>query len=113
MASYETLNQICHTMVRWLNETDQLNPDWPPEVWASFQRASQVHGVAPLLYTKLKQATWLEPGIKTWLADQYDFNRQRLAKLHEELKEILVLFNENNIPLRSEERRVGKECRSQ
>jgi hypothetical protein len=99
MANYETLTQICQTMVRWLNEPNPTEPGWPPETWQSFQRASQVHGVAPLLYTKLRGVGWLEPEMKAWLARQYDFNSQRLTRLHTELKEILALFNANTIPL--------------
>lgn len=94
-----SLSQICDTMAQWLNEPEPQNPDWSPTAWETFQFASRVHGVAPLLSAKLKAVPWLDEPIKSWLADQYHFNTQRLAKMHAELKEILALFNQNQLPL--------------
>ena len=93
------LAQICHTMARWLNEPLPQNPNWSPKLWETFQFASRVHGVAPLLYEKLNGADWLDSSLKAWLAEQYAFNAQRLAKMQGELKEILALFNRHGLSI--------------
>lgn len=94
-----TVGQVCETIAQWLNEPEPHSVDWSPEIWETFQLASRVHGVTPLLYTKLKAARWLDESLKTWLAEQYRFNRQRLAKMQGELGEILALFGQNGLPL--------------
>lgn len=91
--------QICNTMARWLNEPEPQNPHWTRPTWENFQFASRVHGVAPLLFTKLKDAAWLDESIKSWLADQYWLNGQRLAKMQAELKAILALFSQQHLPI--------------
>jgi hypothetical protein len=85
-------------MAQWLNEPEPQNPDWSAETWQTFQFASRVHGVAPLLYPKLAGASWLPETSKNWLAEQYQFNGQRLAKMHAELKTILALFSRQQLP---------------
>jgi hypothetical protein len=94
-----TVGQVCQTIAQWLNEPEPHSVDWSPEIWETFQLASRVHGVAPLLHLKLKAARWLDGAIKTWLAEQYQFNRQRLARMQAELGEILALFGQNSLPL--------------
>jgi hypothetical protein len=93
------LAQICETLIDWLNDKNLIASKWSPEAWETFKFACRVHGVAPLLHQKLKTATWLEPSIKTWLAEQHTFNTQRVAKMQAELREILALFDHNNIRL--------------
>src|SRR5574342_1409435 len=94
-----SISQICKIMARWLNEPEPQPVDWSPEEWETFQFASRVHGVAPLLYNRLKIAPWLDESIKTWLFEQYQFNSQRLAKMHEELRQLLALFSQNSLLL--------------
>jgi hypothetical protein len=86
-------------MARWLAEPEPPDPHWPAETWQTFRRASRVHGVAPLLHTKLDAAPWLDGAVRNWLAEQYRFNGQRLAKMQAELKEILAGFGQLQIPL--------------
>ena len=93
------LNQLCATMAGWLNAPEPQNPDWSPKSWETFQFASRVHGVAPLLFTTLSAAAWLDEALKSWLAEQYHFNAQRLAKIQAELKTILALFSQHQIPV--------------
>ncbi|HXV98493.1 MAG TPA: nucleotidyltransferase family protein [Anaerolineae bacterium] len=93
------LNQLCAMMAGWLNTPEPQNPDWSPKSWETFQFASRVHGVAPLLFAKLSVADWLDEALKSWLAEQYHFNAQRLAKIKAELKTILALFSQHQIPV--------------
>jgi len=99
MGMMSTDHHICNTIVRWLTEPEPHNPHWPPEVWESFQFVCRVHGTAPLLHENLSGVNWLEPDVKNWLAGQYQFNALRIAKMHSELQEILVLFAQHQIPL--------------
>lgn len=92
-----SLAQLCATMAEWLNQPEPHNPDWSAETWQTFQFASRVHGVAPLLYPKLAGAPWLTEAPKNWLAEQYQLNGQRLAKMHVELKAILALFSRQQL----------------
>lgn len=88
------MTQICATLAAWLTEPQPASPDWSPTIWETFQLVSRVHGVAPLLHLKSQSA----PGpIKTWLAQQYQFNTQRLARMQAELKAILALFNQQQL----------------
>jgi hypothetical protein len=93
------LTQICETLIDWLNDTNLIAPTWSPTTWETFKFVCRVHGVAPLLHQKLNAAAWLEPLIKTWLAGQYAFNTQRVAKMQAELKDILAIFAQNNLRL--------------
>lgn len=98
-ARHHQLEAISGTMAAWLSESTPQNPDWSPNQWQTFKMACRVHGVAPLLHEKLRQAKWLEPDVKVWLAEQYQFNARRLAKIHQELDDILGLFQQNNVPV--------------
>lgn len=93
------LTQVCHLIARWLTEPEPRNPNWSPPTWQTFQLACQVHGVAPLLHEKLSEVGWLDPTLKAWLVEQYRSNTQRLAKMHQELQEILALFGQHDLPL--------------
>jgi hypothetical protein len=94
-----TLSQLCNTIACWLTDPEPQNPGWSPETWETFQFASLVHGVGPMLHGKLGETAWLDEQVKNWLAEQYVFNGQRLAKMHAELKAILSLFRLNNVKL--------------
>ncbi|MBI1880861.1 MAG: nucleotidyltransferase family protein [Chloroflexi bacterium] len=94
-----SLAHLCDTIAQWLAKAEPQAPEWPAETWQTFRWASRVHGVAPLLWTKLGTAPWLDEAIKSWLAEQYRFNGQRQAKMQAELKEILALFGHHQIPL--------------
>jgi hypothetical protein len=94
-----TRSQICSTIAKWLTEPEPQNPNWSPEAWETFKFACRVHGVAPLLHQKLQAAGWINEGAQSWLAEQYRFNAQRVAKMHGELEEILALFAANDMPL--------------
>ena len=87
------LAQLCATLAEWLHQPEPHDSDWSAETWQTFQFASRVHGVAPLLYSKLANTPWLPETQKIWLAEQYQLNSQRLAKMHTELKAILALFS--------------------
>lgn len=93
------LTQICNTIAEWLNASEPQSPDWSAETWGTFRSASRVHGLAPLLSQKLAATPWLDASIKSWLAEQYHFNAQRLAKMQAELKEILTLFDQQHLPI--------------
>lgn len=93
------LHSICNTIAGWLAEPEPKNPSWPSETWETFQFVCRVHGVAPLLRQKIGGAAWLAKPTRSWLAEQYAFNSRRIAKMHAELKEILALFGQHNIPL--------------
>lgn len=91
--------QICQTIVQWLNQPAPHPPDWSPTTWESFKFICRVHGVAPLLHKKLSGVEWLDRPLTRWLAEQHRFNRQRLAKMQAELKEILARFHQEDIPV--------------
>lgn len=93
------LSQICETLIDWLNDTNLIAPKWSPPTWETFKFVCRVHGVAPLLHQKLNEAAWPEPSIKTWLAEQHASNTQRVAKMQAELREILAIFDQNNLRL--------------
>jgi len=97
--SVQQTGQICNTIVSWLNATGSENPKWSLDEWNRFKFVCRVHGVAPLLHTKLKTSPWLNDDMQQWLVEQYHFNQQRIAKMHGELTKILALFAANNIPL--------------
>ncbi len=99
LSEYQTLALICETIAGWLNSPAPSPPDWSPARWAQFRQISQVHGVAPLLQSTLKACDWLDASLEAWLAEQYAFNRQRLAKMQAELTTILAAFSRNDIPL--------------
>ncbi|MEM7348686.1 MAG: nucleotidyltransferase family protein [Chloroflexota bacterium] len=93
------LSTICNTITSWLTAVSPHNPHWDQATWQTFQLACRVHGVAPLLKTKLADTDWLDDAQKNWLAEQYHFNQQRIARMQQELQAILVQFDQNNIPL--------------
>ncbi len=95
----QSTHKICATITQWLNELEPQNPNWSPQEWESFKLVCRVHGIAPLLYKNIKQATWLKADIQPWLAEQYAFNAQRITKMQQELAEILALFANKQIPL--------------
>ncbi|MFQ5614286.1 MAG: nucleotidyltransferase family protein [Anaerolineae bacterium] len=92
------LAAVCETLAGWLNGAEPQDPAWSPKTWQTFRTASQVHGVGPLLHRRLERAAWLDPALRTWLADQYALNSRRIAKMQVELKEILALFREHRLP---------------
>lgn len=94
-----SLSDVCDTLPRWLNQAPSQMPDWPPEIWKTFKFVCRVHGVAPLLHETLRECEWLDDSIKSWLAEQYQFNVRRIAKMHADLAEILALFEVDHIPL--------------
>ncbi|MBE7472442.1 MAG: nucleotidyltransferase family protein [Anaerolineales bacterium] len=93
------LAQLCDTLAAWLNPAEAQNPHWSAAAWQTFQFASRVHGVAPLLHIPLAAASWLDESTRSWLDEQYQLNSQRLTRMQTELQEILALFNRRHIPL--------------
>jgi hypothetical protein len=93
------LASVCATLADWLAPDHPQNPHWSAATWQTFQFASRVHGVAPLLHTCLAAASWLDESTRSWLAEQSRLNCQRLARMQTELQEILALFNRRHIPL--------------
>jgi hypothetical protein len=91
------LTEICDTLAHWLIDPASANPHWSADTWAQFRFASLVLGAGPLLHQKLADVDWVEPTTQSWLAEQYDFNTQRLAKIQAELKEILACFAADNL----------------
>lgn len=91
------LIQITDTIAAWLNEPEPANPHWSPHTWESFRLVCRVHGIAPLLQTKLQTALWVDSSAKTWLDEQYRFNAQRIARMQAELQAILALFSQHHL----------------
>ena len=93
------MSKICDTLVNWLNGVGPINaPDWSSDTWKTVQYICSVHGIAPLLREQLRghriNRSW-----QHWLAEQYDFNTRRIAKMHGELQEILALFHTSDVPV--------------
>lgn len=93
------LASVCATLAAWFNTDQPQNPHWSAAAWQTFQLASRVHGVAPLLYKKLAAAPWLDESTRARLEEQYQLNSQRLTRMQTELQEILALFSRRQIPL--------------
>jgi hypothetical protein len=91
--------RVSDTLAQWLTAPAPQPPNWPHETWPVFQRAAQIHGVAPLLHEVLGASGWLPPQIPAWLARQHEFNSRRIARMQGELGEILALFDRHGLPL--------------
>lgn len=94
-----SLETICHTVVHWLGGSPAANQEDLEPDWATAKYVCRVHGVAPLLYQKLRAAGGIEPVFMEWLHRQYQFNAQRIAKMQAELATILQQFGRCNLPL--------------
>ncbi|HVT59854.1 MAG TPA: nucleotidyltransferase family protein [Thermoanaerobaculia bacterium] len=88
---------LCDTVAGWVREPPAGPPAWPPERWWLFRQVCQAHGVAPLLARRLGWPASTAAG--SWLAAQYAANRQRVAKIHDELRQILAAFAAAGVPL--------------
>ncbi|HEY0783754.1 MAG TPA: nucleotidyltransferase family protein [Thermoanaerobaculia bacterium] len=98
--SRETYAPLCETLPRWLAEPPAEPPDWPAECWALWRETAQVHGVAPILWLRLRDRdAWADSREGAWLADQHDWNGRRVARLHGELAEVLRLFAAEGVPI--------------
>lgn len=98
-STHVTLIQITNTIAGWLNQSELIDPHWSPAAWETFQFACRVHGVAPLLYPTLRAMPWLDNSRQSWLAEQYHFNAQRIARMQAELQAILILFSRQQLPV--------------
>ena len=91
--------EVCETLAQWIAASPEAQPDWSSEDWGFFCHASMVHGVTALFHTRLGHLPWVPDQVKEWLERQYTFNCQRVAKMQEELQDILSLFSRHEVPL--------------
>lgn len=94
-----SLSHLCDSATHWLTEPAPSNPRWTPETWEIFKYITLVHGVAPLLYDRLRQTSWLDEDLRQWLQHQFRLNAQRVTTMQRELAEILALFAEYQLRL--------------
>jgi hypothetical protein len=85
-------------IIAWLNQTETVGPNWSDTEWELLKKVARIHGVAAMLHKKIGAERLPEP-IQVWLAQQYDFNQQRITRLQSELQTILARFNSAGIPL--------------
>ncbi len=91
--------EVCETLPRWLTADPESQPGWSSHTWGLFCRASVIHGIAPLLYTKIGQLPWIPDQVREWLERQYTLNVRRIAKMQEELHAILASFSHHQVPI--------------
>ena len=106
MTEQEEMQTICDRLPAWLRgewaEGDEIAAASP-----AFPLVCLVHGVGPLL-GKMSSEQWAVNSEQSpihhsqflstpWLTQQYDLNRQRMARFHEELHDILALFARHGI----------------
>ena len=93
------MREVCETLPQWLIAPPESPPDWSSHAWGLFCHASVVHGVAPLMRANIGQLQWVPDQVRDWLERQFTLNVQRVAKMHDELRDILALFSQHDIPL--------------
>ena len=74
---------------------------WNAADWEAARWSIQVHGIAPLLYVASQDwpdADALDPGLRTYLATQAQWSRERVTMLLAELAEILTACHVASIP---------------
>ncbi len=100
-----TPHQVSEAVLGWLdapqpNELADQTASWGTEQWNAAQWAIQVHGMAPLLYQRLRRSQALDRlalPLRTYLADQYRFNGLRVAAMMAELALVLRAADEAGI----------------
>ena len=98
--SREVYTPLCETLASWLASPPERPPEWPGETWDAWRQAARVHGVAPLLWLRLRGSpAWAESPAGSWLADQYSWNARRVARLQAELVEVLRAFATAGVPI--------------
>ncbi|MCA9977893.1 MAG: nucleotidyltransferase family protein [Anaerolineales bacterium] len=104
---HRRLNRMLGELVSWLQlrEPEQLRQNmaaWDTADWQTMQLAILMQGVGPYLHVTLPETAvypQLPPFLQTWLAEQYDMNRQRLQRMRAELAEIVQQTRQAGIPL--------------
>jgi hypothetical protein len=76
----------------WLAPSIPQDHDFSAEQWEALKTVARVHGVGPLLFSRLEDVSWLPAGISAWLREQFLHNQARIARMHAELQEILESF---------------------
>lgn len=90
----------CEDLARWIADPPEHPPALSEGEQERFREAAQVHGAAPLLWLRVRDlAAWTESALGAWLADQHLWNGRRVARLQEELREILATFSAAGVPL--------------
>ncbi len=99
------LAAACEALARGLDDTVALRAAWAEDE-AGLREACQVHGVAPLLHLRLAAngaapppLCQAPPPLCSWLEHQYRRNRERVARMLGELREILARFDAEGVPL--------------
>lgn len=99
--SRELFTPVCEDLARWIADPP---PERPPvhsaEEWDRFHEAARVHGVAPLLWTRVRDLPdWAASSIGDWLRDQHQWNGCRSARLQTEIIAILAAFAAVGVPI--------------
>lgn len=90
----------CEDLASWILAPPEHPPELPEEDQECFREAARVHGTAPLLWLRVRdRPAWVESALGAWLADQHLWNGRRVARLQEELREILTAFSTAGVPL--------------
>lgn len=97
MISYAS---VCEDLARWVADPPEHPPELSEEDQERLREAARVHGAAPLLWLRVRdRPAWAESTLGAWLADQHLWNDRRVARLQEELREILAAFSAAGVPL--------------
>src|SRR5262249_9370834 len=99
-AAVTDLRWICDELARWIVQPPAAPPEWSEETWSAFREAAQVHGVAPLLWLRVRSLpSWSSSPIGLWLEDQTAWNARRVARLQGALAEVLYAFAAEEVPV--------------
>lgn len=88
--------EICTALVAALNGQPADLSRFAPQ---AVQLACRIHGVGPLLHHQLAGDSAAPDELRNWLAQQAEFNTQRVARMQTELAQILAAFAAQNVPL--------------
>jgi len=87
---------VCDTIARWVVASPS-DPGWSPSTWEVFRKACLVHGVAPLMHSRLGDAGWLDGATRSWLSTAYELNCDRVERIHAECRDILAACDREGV----------------
>jgi len=83
---------VADKLAEWVEAPPAAPPSWSAETWACFKTGCQAHGVASLLCARHEELRAWPVEVVAWIEHQHARNRQRIARMAEELAAILGRF---------------------
>lgn len=95
-----THSDPCQDALQALARLEGAPAGWAPPSWPDLARAARDNGMAPLLYSHLRQQPDdIPPGLLTWLQREYHQSVARNILLLKELEELASSFESAGVPL--------------